>query len=68
MDSLGEKQMSGFQRKRDDDIFDFTELMTDDQMTMEAHAAIARKKVEARRMIEDALEAARERRAALDGM
>jgi hypothetical protein len=45
-----------------DSTADLKEMMTVLPMTVEAHTAILRQKVEARRKVEDVVEAARQRR------
>ncbi|AMP02080.1 MULTISPECIES: hypothetical protein [Collimonas] len=58
--------MFGLQKSRDDDVGTLKELMIAVPMTMEIYAAIRRKKIEARSMIEDARETAKQRRGTLD--
>lgn len=54
--------MQRFHLDFDDNPSDLKQLMTAAPMKAEDHAAIMRKKVEARRANEDALEASRKRR------
>lgn len=60
--------MSRFQTNTDHSTSNLKQLMIAAPMTVEAHAAIMRKKVAARRTIENALEASRQRRNALDDL
>jgi len=58
--------MFGLQKNRDDGVGSLKELMVAVPTTMEIYAAINRKKIEARSMIEDARETAKRRRGTLD--
>ncbi|WP_153234892.1 hypothetical protein [Glaciimonas soli] len=52
--------MFGLQKSRDNDVGTLKELMIAVPITMEIYTAIKRKKVEARRVIEDACETAKQ--------
>jgi hypothetical protein len=54
-----------FEKNSESNVADLRDVMTVPPMSMEQHAAIMRSKVETRRKIEDALEAAQQRRGSL---
>jgi hypothetical protein len=62
------KLITRFQTNIDHNTSDLAQLMTAIPMTVEAHAAIMRMKVVARRANDDAIEASRQRRIELDDM
>lgn len=54
-------------RRRDESVADLKELMTAAPTSVEIHAAVMRKRVRARRLVEDALEAAKQKRSDFSG-
>jgi hypothetical protein len=53
--------MHYFHGMHDEHAADLKDLMTADPMTIQAHTTILRKRVESRRLVEDAREAAQQR-------